>query len=240
MSEARGWGLPESHLLPDAVVAFVDRELSLGAHERAAAHVARCPGCAAEVTAQRQARAAVTSAEAPTMSAGFLASLRSIPEHTDVSSTPDNLAITEDGQLVAIQRPDRVAGLRSSSSSGSPAGVESAPLGSTAPLGNSPNVLGNGARLNVSKRAAQGAGVVVSGLVLSALALVATSGGEETGGGSGVPPQDVLRAQFGVQGPPRQAATSTPTSTSPSTSSTADDADDATREVPVPVGANRP
>ncbi|WP_020668055.1 anti-sigma factor family protein [Amycolatopsis nigrescens] len=205
MSELRGWGLPESHLLPDAVVAYVDGELSLGAQDRAASHVARCPSCAAEVGAQRQARAAVKRAESPSMSAGFLDSLRSIPEHTEVSTTPDNLAITEDGQLVAIQRPDRVAGLRSSGVLGGPA-----PLGSSAPLGNSPNVLGSARR-----RAAQGAGVVVSGLVLSALALVATSGGGGTNEVNTEPvggtPPNVLRAQFGGVAPPPTTSLSTPT-----------------------------
>src|SRR5258705_14020856 len=102
MTAPRGWGLPESHLLPDAVVAFVDGELSLGAQDRASAHIARCPACAAEVAAQRQACAAVRRAEAPPMSAGFLASLRSIPQNTELPTTPDNLAIAPDGQLVAI------------------------------------------------------------------------------------------------------------------------------------------
>ncbi|GAB2753428.1 anti-sigma factor family protein [Amycolatopsis magusensis] len=199
MTEARGWGLPESHLLPDAVVAFVDGELSLGARDRASSHIARCPSCAGDVAAQRQARAEVKRADAPAMSAGFLASLRDIPQHTELRTTPDNLAITEDGQLVAIQRPDRVAGLRDGS----------APLGSTAPLGNSRNVLGGG-RFGVSgRRAAQGAGVVVSGLVLSALALVATSG---TDGGDVAtdPKQDplsgVLPAQFGAYPVPSSLA----------------------------------
>ncbi|ASR34309.1 hypothetical protein BAY61_04105 [Prauserella marina] len=223
MTDNRGWGLPESHLLPDAVVAFVDNELSLGAHERAAVHVARCPGCAADVTAQRQARAAVQRAQCPSMSAGFLASLRSIPEHTDVSTTPDNLAITQDGQLVAIQRPERVAGLRADMDSASP-------LGSSAPLGNSPNVLGNGARLGggARRRAAQGAGVVVSGLVLSALALVATSSGGAVGGagnaevGGGyrsTPPADVLKAQMGTERsvPSTSSVPSTPSTTAVST-----------------------
>src|SRR5436305_263858 len=99
------WGLPESHLLPDAVVAFVDGELSLGAMDRAAAHIARCASCAADVTAQRQVVAAVKRAGEPSMSAGFLASLRAIPEQTELPSAPDNLAVTADGQLVAIQRP---------------------------------------------------------------------------------------------------------------------------------------
>ncbi|MFC4004261.1 zf-HC2 domain-containing protein [Prauserella oleivorans] len=209
MSEHRGFGLGESHLLPDAVVAFVDNELSLGAHERAAAHIARCPGCAADVHAQRQARAAVRRAQAPAMSPGFLASLRSIPEHTDLGTTPDHLAISADGQLVAVQRPDRVAGLRS------------APLGSSAPLGQSGNVLGSGERLGSGRRrAAQGPGVVVSGLVLSALALVATAGGGTAEDGDhdrpGTPPAGVLRAQFGgTAAAPTPTSATIPTTTSP-------------------------
>ncbi len=212
MTAPRGWGLPESHLLPDAIVAFVDGELSLGAQDRASAHVARCPGCAAEVAAQRQAVTALRQAGAPSMSAGFLASLCSIPQNTELPSTPDNLAMTADGQLVAIQRPDRVAGLRDTGVLGG-----TAPLGSSAPLGQSPNVLGGG-RLGVARRrAAQGAGVVVSGLVLSALALVATSGdgieGEPNPGL--VPPQGVnaglLPAQLGGGGVPSHSPTPTPT-----------------------------
>ncbi|MDT8909423.1 zf-HC2 domain-containing protein [Amycolatopsis sp. PS_44_ISF1] len=202
MTAPRGWGLPESHLLPDVVVAFVDGELSLGPRERAAAHIARCPGCAAEVTAQRQAVAAVKRAGAPSMSAGFLASLRSIPEHTDLPSAPDNLAVTAEGQLVAIQRPDRVAGLRERGVFGG------TPLGSTAPLGQSPNVLGSGR--SSRKKAAQGAGVVVSGLVLSALALVGTSA--DSGEGATDPatlPQpnaNLLPAQLAVPKPVRPVA----------------------------------
>ena len=211
MTEPRGWGrFSESHLLPDAVVAFVDGELSLGARDRAASHIARCPCCAADVTAQRQARAAVKHAGAPSMSAGFLASLRDIPQHTDLPMTPDNLAMTEDGQLVAVQRPDRVAGLRDVPASFG----TSAPLGSSAPLGNGSSVLNS--QRSVRRRAAQGAGVVVSGIVLSALAIVATSSG---GGGtaqvnpepSGGTPPGVLRAQLGGESAPAAAPTTTAT-----------------------------
>lgn len=146
------------------------------------------------------------------MSAGFLASLRSIPEHTDLPSSPDNLAITADGQLVAVQRPDRVAGLRDSGVLG---GV--APLGSSAPLGQSPNVLGGG---RFKRRAAQGAGVVVSGLVLSALALVGTTAdsGDGTPDTGGQVPQNanLLPAQMAVPQAPRlesaPSVTSTPVS----------------------------
>lgn len=204
MTAPRGWGLPESHLLPDVVVAFVDGELSLGAQDRASAHIARCPGCAAEVAAQRQAVAAVKRAVDPSMSAGFLASLRSIPEHTDLPSSPDNLAVTADGQLVAIQRPDRVAGLRESGVFGG------TPLGSTAPLGQSSTVLGGGRFTFSRKKAAQGAGVVVSGLVLSALALVGTSadsGEGSTDPGTQPPPNaNLLPAQMQVPQPLRPPA----------------------------------
>ena len=86
MSERGGWSispLPEAHLMPDAVVAFVDGELSASAFDRASAHIARCPLCAAETTEQRQARDAVAAAEAPRMPAGLLAALRAIPTDTD-------------------------------------------------------------------------------------------------------------------------------------------------------------
>lgn len=219
MTAPRGWGLPESHLLPDAIVAFVDGELSLSAQDRASAHVARCPVCAAEVAAQRQAVTAVKQAEAPSMSAGFLASLCSIPQNTDLPSAPDNLAMTADGQLVAIQRPDRVAGLRDTGVLGG-----TAPLGSSTPLGQSPNVLGGGRLGLARRRAAQGAGVVVSGLVLSALALVATSGDgtEDLPNPAFVPPQGVnaglLPAQLGggvPEGPPSPAPEPSTSTTPP-------------------------
>ncbi|MFE0028703.1 anti-sigma factor family protein [Amycolatopsis sp. NPDC059021] len=208
------WGLPESHLLPDAVVAFVDGELSLGAMDRAAAHIARCASCAADVTAQRQVVAAVKRAGEPSMSAGFLASLRAIPEQTELPSAPDNLAVTADGQLVAIQRPDRVAGLRETGVLGG-----TAPIGSAAPLGQSPNVLGGGRFGGARKRAAQGAGVVVSGLVLSALALVGTSG--DSGSDAGTDPAskapqnaNLLPARMAVA-PSAQLPAPAPTSVTP-------------------------
>src|SRR5215217_3567686 len=120
MTGARGWSLPESHLLPDAIVALVDGELSAGAHDRALSHIAHCADCTADVAAQRQARTEVQFARAPGMSAGFLASLRSIPHSASFeqvnlgmssssnsfsgSLLPENLAVTDDGQLVLIQR----------------------------------------------------------------------------------------------------------------------------------------
>jgi hypothetical protein len=156
-----GWSiapLPEAHLLPDAVVAFVDGELSPAAHERAASHIARCPVCAADTTVQRQARDAVQAAEAPRMPAGLLAALRAIPTDTDLPDDVDRLAVTPDGQLVAVQRPDRAA-------------FGSGPvLGSSRPLGTGNNMLRTGTAHG--RRAVQGAGVVAAGLVLGALAVV--------------------------------------------------------------------
>jgi anti-sigma factor RsiW len=165
VTDERGWGLSDQHLLPDVVVAFVDGELSPTAYDRASSHMARCSGCAAEVAAQRQAASAVQSANAFSAPAGLLANLRAIPQQVEMPAMPDGLAVTDDGQLVAVQRPDRVAA-----------------LGGTAPLGTSPR-LGEGRAVlgrRPGRRAAQGAGVVVSGLVLGALAFTsAASGGAE-------------------------------------------------------------
>ena len=46
------WG--QAHLTLDAIVAYVDDELSPGAHERAQAHLECCGECRAEVVAQRR------------------------------------------------------------------------------------------------------------------------------------------------------------------------------------------
>jgi hypothetical protein len=156
--EQRAWtisALPAAHLLPDAVVAFVDGELSMVAHDRAAAHIAGCALCAADTHVQRQARAAVQAAETPQMPAALLAALRAIPVDTDLPRDPNQLAMTADGQLVAVQRPDRAFGAGSV-------------LGSSAPLGSGAAVL----RTGHGRRAAQGAGVVAAGLMLGALAMV--------------------------------------------------------------------
>ncbi|MBB5956173.1 anti-sigma factor RsiW [Saccharothrix tamanrassetensis] len=153
MTDLRGWGLSEQHLLPDAVVAFVDGELSASAHGRASAHLARCPFCAAEAYSQQQARSAVRAAETPCAPAGLLARLGAIPQEVDLPSAPDGLAVTEDGQLVAVQRPDRAAAF------------------GTGPVLGQSRPFGTGSRFG-SRRARQGAGVVVSGLMLGALALV--------------------------------------------------------------------
>lgn len=162
MTDERGWGLSEQHLLPDVVVAFVDGELSATAHDRASSHLAKCTACVAEIRAQRQAASAVQSANAFAAPAGLLASLRAIPEQIDIPEMPDGLAVTKDGQLVAVQRPERVAALGGT-----------APLGTSTKLGEGRAVLGR----RPGRRTVQGAGVVVSGLVLGAIAFASSAGG---------------------------------------------------------------
>lgn len=161
----------EGHLATDAIVAFVDGELSLSAHERAARHLANCHMCTAEVAAQRQTSTAVRDAGAPAVSQALLAALHDIPQRATLPPGPEELAVTDDGQLVVVQKPSNGR------------------LGSTPPLGSS-QPIGSGSRLGsaglgpaadghttasrrLSGRFAQGAGVVVSGLVLGVLVLAA-------------------------------------------------------------------
>jgi hypothetical protein len=202
MTIARGLhfgGFGETHLMPDAIVAFVDDELSGTACERARAHLRKCALCAHEASTQREARNDVRGADLPSMPAGLLASLHDIPQDAELPPAPDGLAVTESGQLVFVQRPDRAAAMlgqnplgprgavSASKRLGSP-NVLGAPtalgssktLGASAPLGTAAVVHGSsplgttqpiGERGTVGKRAVQGAGVLVSGVMLGALAL---------------------------------------------------------------------
>lgn len=199
MSEQPGRGLPDSHLLPDAVVAFVDAELSPAAYERAAEHLARCPACKSEVAAQRQASTAVRGSESPVMSAGFLASLRAIPDDTDIAATSGlvgELAVSADGQLVTIQRATKAKGSVTESPSLDGSGDTASPRGL-------PGIDTRHVH-QLWRRTAQGAGVVVSGVVLGAIVLVSTG---DIGPASSQrpatptrPPSNVLRVQFDLPG----------------------------------------
>jgi anti-sigma factor RsiW len=99
---APDWG--QAHLTSDAIVAFVDDELTPGAQLRAARHLEACPECVAEVTAQGQARSALRSAQCPTLPSSLLRTLRSIPRDTDLPAPPPGLAMDADGQLVHTTR----------------------------------------------------------------------------------------------------------------------------------------
>ncbi|TWF93250.1 zf-HC2 domain-containing protein [Saccharopolyspora dendranthemae] len=172
MTVLRGWGLPEQHLALDALVAFVDGELSPSAHDRAVAHLAGCPACAADAASQRQARAAIRAADAPSVSPQLLQALQAIPSSAELPAQPENLALTDDGQLVTVSRPERVKRFGSGPALGS-----STPLGgSQQPLGTSvssyDDAPGDSPDRRASRRTKQGASVVFSGLVLGALAFM--------------------------------------------------------------------
>lgn len=136
------------HLALDAVVAYVDGELDAGAHDRASGHLAGCRTCAAEVTAQRQMRVAVSSAAGPAVPASLLAALRSIPETAVLPPPPDSMAVAPDGAIVMAS--------------------PSYPLGVVA--------AGAPPRTRSARHSRQAAGTVVSGVVLGALILASAGG----------------------------------------------------------------
>lgn len=96
------WG--QAHLALDAIVAFVDEELSSGARRRALSHLAHCGECAAEVIAQTQARLALRSSTGPSLPSSLLHTLRNIPSETELPAAPAGLAMSADGQLVSVLR----------------------------------------------------------------------------------------------------------------------------------------
>jgi anti-sigma factor RsiW len=108
MTELRGqpsagpaWG---GHIALDAIVAYVDEELSSGARRRALEHLSRCSECAAEVIAQTQARLALRGSAAPSLPSSLLSSLRAIPQETELPAPPAGLGVGPNGELVSILR----------------------------------------------------------------------------------------------------------------------------------------
>nr|WP_090346205.1 anti-sigma E factor RseA [Mycolicibacterium malmesburyense]CRL78775.1 RNA polymerase sigma-70 factor [Mycolicibacterium malmesburyense] len=69
------------HLSTEAIAAFVDGELRLTPHLRAAHHLSLCPQCAAEVDAQRQAREALRESRPIDVPSSLLGLLSEIPHH---------------------------------------------------------------------------------------------------------------------------------------------------------------
>ena len=92
--------IPGGHLSLDAVVAHVDGELPPGPAARATAHVDRCPACAGEVMAQRQARRRLRGADAPGVPDSLLCSLRAIPDVADLPEVPAGLTLDAEGRFV--------------------------------------------------------------------------------------------------------------------------------------------
>jgi hypothetical protein len=69
------------HLSIEAVAAYVDGELRMTAHLRAAHHLSLCHECANEVEAQRQARAALRDSGSIVIPSSLLGMLSQIPDH---------------------------------------------------------------------------------------------------------------------------------------------------------------
>ncbi|WP_445166543.1 anti-sigma E factor RseA [Mycolicibacterium sp. Dal123E01] len=72
------------HLSTEAIAAYVDGELRMNAHLRAAHHLSLCAECAAEVEGQTQARTALRDSLPISMPSSLLGLLSQIPQ-----STPD-------------------------------------------------------------------------------------------------------------------------------------------------------
>ena len=92
------------HLSTEAIAAFVDNELRLTPHLRAANHLSLCPQCAAEVEAQRQARSALRESRPIAIPSSLLGQLSQIPLHSsNTASTADagadQAASIQDSQL---------------------------------------------------------------------------------------------------------------------------------------------
>jgi hypothetical protein len=73
------------HMSAEAIAAFVDGELRMGAHLRAAHHMSLCPQCSAEVDAQGQARKALRDSCPVAMPSSLLGALSQIPHHKSLN-----------------------------------------------------------------------------------------------------------------------------------------------------------
>ncbi|MGV0793386.1 anti-sigma E factor RseA [Mycolicibacterium sp. XJ1819] len=69
------------HLSIEAIAAFVDGELRMKAHLRAAHHLSLCPQCAGEVDLQRRARSALRDSNPIAIPSSLLGQLSQIPHH---------------------------------------------------------------------------------------------------------------------------------------------------------------
>ncbi|MBY0291608.1 MAG: RNA polymerase subunit sigma-70 [Mycobacteriaceae bacterium] len=93
------------HLSTEAIAAFVDNELRLTPHLRAASHLSLCPQCAAEVDAQRQARSALRESHPIAIPSSLLGQLSQIPLCSGNAGDPS--AATQDSQLAEGARQGR-------------------------------------------------------------------------------------------------------------------------------------
>lgn len=117
------------HLALEAVVAYVDGELSAAADTRAVAHVASCAQCAADVAEQRAAKRVLVTAGGPALPPSLLARLQQIPFTTQLQ--PPGMELAMHGEQLLWSRTDapvdptsgRSAAGRSAPASDAPAGT---------------------------------------------------------------------------------------------------------------------
>ena len=79
------------HLSTEAIAAFVDGELRMNAHLRAAHHISLCPECAADVDGHRRARAALRDSHPiriPSTLLGLLSQIPHCPPDDDAGTQP--------------------------------------------------------------------------------------------------------------------------------------------------------
>jgi hypothetical protein len=92
---------PTEHLAPEAISAFVDGELRMSAHMRAAHHLSVCRECAAEVDQQRAARTALRKAGEISIPSDLLGALGRIPTQ--------EIDLRRDGRAAGNKRPRKPA-----------------------------------------------------------------------------------------------------------------------------------
>lgn len=80
------------HLSSEAIAAFVDGELRMTAHLRAAHHMSICPQCSAEVEAQGQARTALRDSCPVIVPSSLLGALSEIPHHPPPDPPAEDVA----------------------------------------------------------------------------------------------------------------------------------------------------
>ncbi|GLP79981.1 anti-sigma E factor RseA [Mycobacterium antarcticum] len=88
------------HLSTEAIAAFVDGELRMTAHLRAAHHMSQCPQCSAEVDAQGQARTALRDSCPIVIPTSLLGALSDIPHRA-----PSDQVVPEVAPQLAADAP---------------------------------------------------------------------------------------------------------------------------------------
>ncbi|CAM4445210.1 putative transmembrane transcriptional regulator (anti-sigma factor) [Mycobacterium basiliense] len=83
------------HLSLEAIAAFVDGELRMNAHLRAAHHLSLCPQCAAEVDDHSRARAALRDSHPIRIPSTLLGALSEIPHCPASEPTQDTSPLAD-------------------------------------------------------------------------------------------------------------------------------------------------